>query len=357
MYRLLTCTLLAASINVAATGATGATGFVPGTVKVPAGQSNEVLVLGTPHLSYLPKTFDPANLDVLIGQLSSWKPNAIAIEALSGLQCSYLKAYPKRFSEVASFYCWDSSVANKSTGLDVTAATAKAEEMLAGWPASPSAAQRRTLASLFLAAGEPASALVQWLRLPAGERRTGDGLDEALVKVLDTLRQKRNENYLIAAPLAVRAGLERVYGMDDQTAYRAIGDEEAYNNAIRKAWKNDASAERKRQVAGYESRLDAPAGVVALYKLYNTPGMAELTFRGDFGAALNDPSPQRFGRGYVGNWETRNLRMAANIREVSNVQPGSRTLVIVGAAHKAYLEAYLDQMHDMRVISLEQVLN
>lgn len=356
MHRLLICTLLAAVINVGVAGAARAADFVPGTVKVPAGQANEVIVLGTPHLSYLPKTFDPANLDGLIGQLAGWKPDAIAIEALSGPQCAYLKAYPKRYADVAKFYCWDPTVANNATGLDMAAATVKVDETLASWPAAPAAAQRRTLASYFLAAGDPASALVQWLRLPLDERRAGDGLDGALVTVLNNLRQKRNENYLIAAALAARLGLERVFSMDDQTAYRSITDEAAYDRAILKAWDNPSSAERKRQVAGLQNSLNTPADVLALYKLYNTAGMAELTFKGDMGAALNDPSPQHFGRGYVGSWETRNLRMTANIREVANAQPGKRTLVIVGAAHKAYLEAYLNQMHDMRVISVDQVL-
>jgi len=35
---------------------------------------------------------------------------------------------------------------------------------------------------------------------------------------------------------------------------------------------------------------------------------------------------------------------------------GSRTLIIVGASHKGYLEAYLNQMDDVRVVSTGQVL-
>jgi hypothetical protein len=71
---------------------------------------------------------------------------------------------------------------------------------------------------------------------------------------------------------------------------------------------------------------------------------------------MEEPSPQRFGRNYLAYWETRNLRMAANIREAMGERPGMRMLVIVGASHKGYLEAYLHQMHDLRVLDTGAVL-
>src|SRR3546814_5592574 len=66
--------------------------------------------------------------------------------------------------------------------------------------------------------------------------------------------------------------------------------------------------------ARLEERIGTGEGVLAIYRAYNAPGEARLAFDSDFGAALNEPSPQEFGRGYLGYWETRNLRMAANIR-------------------------------------------
>jgi hypothetical protein len=48
--------------------------------------------------------------------------------------------------------------------------------------------------------------------------------------------------------------------------------------------------------------------------------------------------------------------MASNIREAIGSLPGNRTLVIVGVSHKWYLEAYLNQMHDVRIVSTDQVL-
>jgi hypothetical protein len=58
----------------------------------------------------------------------------------------------------------------------------------------------------------------------------------------------------------------------------------------------------------------------------------------------------------VGYWETRNLRMVANIREVLGQRPGTRLLAIVGASHKGYYEAYLNMMHDVQLVDAEEVL-
>lgn len=102
--------------------------------------------------------------------------------------------------------------------------------------------------------------------------------------------------------------------------------------------------------------MNTPAGVLAIYRAYNGRAEADLAFRGDFGAALEEPSPQRYGRNYVASWEVRNLRMASNIREIMAARPGMRTLVIVGASHKGYLEAYLHQMHDVRIVNADEVL-
>jgi hypothetical protein len=350
--------LIAATVLHGQVAAAETTDFSPAAFKLQNGQPNQLLVLGTAHLSQLPKSFDPANLSALLDLLGNWQPQAIAIESLSGPQCAYLRQYPERYADTVEAYCWDTAPARSATGLDVPAAAAEAERMLAAWPAAPTPTQRRKLASLFLAAGEPASATVQWLRLPSEERRAGDGLDEGLVVILEALCQKRNEDYLIAVPLAVRSGLERVYPMDDHTSDApSPGDDgKAYGVAVMQAWENRYNAERKKTSAALKANLGTPAGVLAMYRAYNARGQGELVFRSDFGAALEEPSPQHFGRNYLGSWETRNLRMASNIREVMATKPGMRMLVIVGASHKGYLDAYLNQMHDVSIINTEALL-
>jgi len=349
--------LMAAALAGAAYAAPPAQRFDPKLLKGPhSGPPNELLVLGTPHLSGFPKDFPPSALDLLITRLRAWRPQAIGVEALSGAQCDELRRYPTRYRDTVDMYCPDTAAARAATGLDVPAAVEEATRLLSAWPAEPTASQRRHLAAVFLAAGEEDSALVQWLRLAEEERHAGDGLDAALTHRLDHLRTLRNETTLIAAPLAAQLGLERVYPIDDHTSDAPVSDEKAYGEVITRVWDNPASAERRKMDQAFMRDAKTAPAILAMYRTLNAPEAAPLIFRSDFGAALEERSPQRFGRLYVGGWETRNLRMASNIRAIFAERPGIRTLVIVGASHKPYFDAYLDEMHDMKIVPVESVL-
>jgi len=335
--------------------------FHPDTLKgPPAGKVNEVLVLGTTHLSGLPKTLDMALLNPLIDRLAAWKPTGIATEDLSGLQCDALRRYPTRYAATVKSYCYDPSKAGEAVGLDVPAANAEAERLLAAWPANPTTAQRRRLAAVFMAAGERNSALVQWLRLPEAERHAGDSLNDEQVAFLKSFQTRRNETTVISAVLAARLGHERLWSVDDHSADTPDSsdpaEQKAAEAAIMKAWDNPVSHVRRAEDGKLQAGLDKPDGMLNLYRFYNSADAQLLAYKGDFGAQFVEPSPQGFGRQYLGYWETRNLRMVANIRDVLGQHPGMRMLAIVGASHKGYYEAYLNQMHDVRLVSADAVL-
>lgn len=323
----------------------------------PAGRPNEVLVLGTPHLDQLGPAFQPQMLEPLLSRLEAWRPTAIASEDVSGLQCDSLRRYPSRYAQTIRDYCPDPTLAGRLTGLDVPAANAEAERILADWPTEPTAAQRRRLAAVFLAAGEPYSALVQWLRLPAEERLAADGLDAELVRRLDRRKDHPNESTTIAAELAARLGLERVWSVDDHSADPIVpADPQAYGEAISRAWDNPASRARRTEDDRLVAGLAGPDGLMQMYRAHNGPEAPMRAYQSDFGPTLAEPSPEAHGRRYVGYWETRNLRMAANIRDVLARRPGERLLAIVGASHKGYYEAYLNQMRDVRLVDAAEVL-
>jgi hypothetical protein len=320
-----------------------------------AGPATQVLVLGSPHLSGLPDSFRTDSLGPLLDRLAAWKPDIVTIEGLSGPECEMLGRYKALYGSAAEEYCWDLAPAAKATGLDVVAATAEAKILLGAWPADPTPSQRRHLAAVFVAAGDRVSALVQWLRLAPAERHEGDGLDTALVALLEKARAGRNENYAVAATLAARLGLERVYPADDHTADAIQSDlGPDYDAAIQKVW--SGAAPRLAAIKAEESKLGTPQATLAYYRYNNRPQAAADAFTYDFGAALKEPSSPHFGRRYVGWWEVRNLRMVANIRAAVATRPGARVLAIVGASHRGYFEAYLAMMHDVRLADAQAVL-
>jgi hypothetical protein len=323
-----------------------------------AGPRTQVLVLGTAHLSTAPKNFDPHSLQPLLDRLAAYKPDIIAIEGISGEGCAQMAQYPTRYTpDSVSTFCFDTAAAKAATGLDIPAAVAAVDKAMKTWPAQPTPMQRRHLASLFLACGEPASALVQWLQLPESERHAGDGLDDALVKILDDRIARHNEDYLVAAPLAVKLGEQRVYPIDDHSGDNVQipeSQDNAFGAALRGAW--DSEKARSQPSGDHQKDLLAHNRMLALYRYLNQPDVSQLLIETDMGAALHDGKPPYYGRMYVTGWEARNLRMASNILVTFREHPGARVLVIVGATHKPWLDRILGQMPDVEIVDAEKIL-
>ena len=322
-----------------------------------AGPPTRVLVLGTVHLAQGDGGDVPASaIEPLLRRLAGFDPQIITVEAMPGETCELMARHPTVYdAEGGATYCPDTAPAHAATGLDVPAAIASTETQLAAWPDAPTPAQRRRLAATFLAAGDPTSALVQWLRLDAAERQAGDGLDATLVAALRKREASSNENTVIAAALAVRLGLERVHPVDDHTGDNLrIEDLDGFATAIRGAW--DSAPPECAALRARDRALRQAPDLLALYRHTNSAGYQPMPMHCDFGRALAEESPQRFGRQYVSGWDLRNLRMVANIGTTFRERPGARVLSIVGVSHKAWFDRLLGQMQGVEVVDVEALL-
>ena len=110
------------------------------------------------------------------------------------------------------------------------------------------------------------------------------------------------------------------------------------------------------KVRGFRLGQLVSASLLALYRTINAPGAQDAQIRNDFGGAFADAAPENFGRYYGGWWETRNLRMVANIREAITLHPGARVLNIVGASHKPWYDQWARQMADVEVVDTHALL-
>ncbi len=325
------------------------TRLAPGVV----GPRSQVLVLGTIHLRAMPATFKPAALDGVLRRLETFKPDIITVELQSGEECDLARRHTQKYGN--GFNCPSTEVAQAATGLDIPAAIAEVDKTLKAWPAQPSPAQRRHLAALLLASADTVSAYVQWLRLPEAERHAGDGLDAALVQALERLATRTDETYLIAAHLAARLGLERTHATDNHTGDALeITDEAAFDRAMKAAWSGhgaDVRKDRERQQA-----LTEADDLLPLYRFINEPGYLRRLAEANVGPAMRSESPDRYPQRWVGGWETRNLRMVANIRETFRERPGARVLTLVGASHKPWFDSWLSQLQGVDVLDAEALL-
>jgi len=349
---------LLASLALAAPAIASAQSLGPlGTRPQVAGPRSQVLTLGSLHLSERPE-ITAAMLEPLLARLAAFHPDIITHEGLSGEQCEALRAAPDKYgADTFESYCWDLDTIQRSTGFRLIAAETEIRRMFGDWPASPAPAQRRRLAALFLSAGDRPSARVQWLRLPASERRTGDLVDPEMLKILNRENSRNNESYDIAAVLAARLGHERVYAVDDHSSDAVLAhvpeefgkDRQKHFDVYRKLPLFTRQEQELKAVKDGATLLD-------WYRRTNAPGGTDEQIQADFGHNLKSGSAPYWGRQYVGWWDVRNLRMAANVRATFAARPGARVLNIVGSSHKPWYDALMRQMADVEVVDAEQVL-
>ncbi len=327
------------------------------------GQPTQILVIGTPHLSGTPDNFDPAVLEPLLARLQAYHPDAIAIEALPGRQIDQMWTWRESYPGAAQSYGGRSmalsGISRGLLGMDMPQADAEIRRVLADWPASPTPVQRRRLAALFAAAGEPSSAIVQWWKLDESERIGDDNVSRLLAEQLNTYStpSRRNENELIAARLAVRLGQERVYAMDDQSDDVGPNFEADITAFTKEPWMTQLMADPSfTPLREASQHLTTPDEALATYRFVNSWRAGRTDANGQWLNMINRQSPNNVGRARVAAWETRNLRQIANIREVSARYPGGRILVIVGSAHKPWFDAYLSMMSDVEIVDAARVL-
>lgn len=328
------------------------------------GEPTQILVIGTPHLSNTQEDFDPAVLEPVLQRLEAFRPDAIAIEALPGRTIDSLWQWRESYPQAAQQYGGRSMALSGIThgllGMDMAQADAEIRRTLASWPTSPTPSQRRRLTALFIAAGDPASAMVQWWRLDPSERRADDeSVSRLLAEQLATYDTpaRRNENHLIASRLAVRLGQERVYPTDDQSDDSVPSFEADMTAFTQEPWMALLLEDPEfKPLIEAGQRLTTPEQTLATYRFLNTPRTGRTDANGQWLSMINRPSPNSVGRARVAAWEVRNLRQVANIREVSARYPGGRILVIVGSAHKPWFDAYLSMMSDVEVVDAARVL-
>lgn len=316
------------------------------------GTRTQVLVLGTAHLRGL-KDLQPAALDGLLDRLAAYKPQIITVETEPGDECDLAARQPVKYG---ADYCPSTAAAKAATGLDIPDALTEVAKTLKAWPAQPTPAQRRHLAALYFSATESASAYAQWLQLPASERHAGDGLDAALVQNIDKIATTNNENYLIAARLAARLGLQRVNHVDNHTGDNLdVPDAKTLMEPLNAAWAAGGGPALKEQEKRTEP-LEHGADLLPLYRALNQPASLKVFAEANVVGPMQSTSPERYPQMWVGGWETRNLRVVANIRETFRERPGTRVLSIIGVSHKPWLDSWLGMLQGVEIVDVEGVL-
>jgi hypothetical protein len=324
--------------------------------------ATQVMVLGVSHLDNAPKKFDPAWLEPVMCRLRAYAPDVILTEAMSGEQLAAIDAYKAVRGDAGKWAGPTLAIARDAqVTLGITGADAMAQANALIARPSPTAADRRRLAALFLAAGEPFSAATQWLQLAPAERIAGDGVSETMKTKIERFGVGRGEIVSMAVALAVRLGLPRVYGAGDHLADVALPDNAAFGAAVKASPDIVAQLDKVTpSLAPFGSKalaLDAPDRILPVFRTLNSPAFAAADAQAQWLSLQQSPKLGALGRQRVGAWEAQNLHMATTVREVTASIPGGKALLIVGAAHKAFIEAYLRMMTDITIVAVPAMLD
>jgi hypothetical protein len=256
------------------------------------------------------------------------------------------------------------SLMQERLALSFAEAAARVDRTLwAGMPAS--AAARERLIAEMLAACEYESAVLQWGYLSTEDRAAvaPSLLPPAIVAELDNGLVAPNEIISVAATLARRIGVQRLMPVDDQTDAAIFAEiAERFPGELEKI---AAHAETKalsrtplgaRSDALFQMGRGGPEGLLPFYRFINSTEATTQDAVDQWGRYFRMRLASGVDRARAAQWEVRNLRIAANVRQASALHPGGKVLVVIGSAHKPFLDRSLAEMLDVEVVRLESLL-
>ncbi|MDX1661029.1 MAG: DUF5694 domain-containing protein [Gemmatimonadota bacterium] len=366
MLRSITLIAVSSGLLVASTGAFAqeACGPVPLRASIADDERTEILVLATPHLRRL-EALDPGTLGGLLDALERWAPDAIGIEGLPSEDVVAMKRLPgfepvlERFASRAIRAARVASpTADPDPGRAARAIDSLTTTLITATEAERAAIRAR-LVPLLAESHRLHTAALQWSYLKDESPDLADQIPDSLRVLLDDVVASASEESSIGLALARRLGHSRIHPVDDhfdKDAYLEMAgalqaemkETEAYRELV-SSGALEASTARLREaheegdLLPHYLEINAPEAQAEDVDL-----QWDFFFRTGLASGLD--------RARVAMWEERNYGIAANVRRMTAQIPGGRALVVIGASHKPFLDAYLACGMDVTVVQLEEVV-
>lgn len=326
------------------------------------GERTQIFVLGTEHLTTLGDVFDADLLADLLEALAEWDPDLIAVESLPPVEIRRLVAMSADDPEgaagqilqaFAASAAQHAPAAQAALGLDAAQAFARAESVLSVPPGPDDSRARRAL--LALAAYDVPNAYLQWASIPEDDRAAARGtVPTTIASFLDAGIDSANEISSIAVALARRLGHERIASIDDHVDDE-VGLATGLNEQLMSELQGNPAFDSLVASPYFQEaaeRLPAAAesgDLLPFYRQMNSSAELQDDLVAQWHLFYRTDLPSGLDVGRAALWEARNLHIAGRIRAASARVPGGRVLVVIGAAHKPFLDTYLHQMMDVVV--------
>ena len=332
-------------------------------------ERTSVLVLGSDHLRGLEDAFDPSQLAGLLATLELYRPTVIAVEASPPAEIARLtqraadSEAPQ--AQILAAFAGEAvrygRAARAALGRSADQAAGLADSMLVGNQSLP-VPERRRLVLHLLAAYDVPSALLQWSYLPLEARGADSLLPVTVAEFLSKRLESPNELVSIGVGLARRLGLQRLASIDDHVDDE-VGLATGLNDALGAELETSPVFQELRASAYFADAqrrlLDAAAtgDLLPLYRRINSPEFLNEDVAAQWHLFYRTRFESGLDRARVALWEARNLAIAGRVREATARHSGEHILIVIGAAHKPFLDRYLAQMMDVEVTQLAALLD
>lgn len=296
-------------------------------------QSTEVLILGVAHLDR--STTDSA-LERGLRYLRAWGPDVVSVENLPG---HLVVEYEQRGGAFADFPVGGAPIARQGAALVQNA------PLWSVWQAREVARDRKhsiaERVGAWLHAREPLNALL----LPWRDA----GLAPPIVRFLRDLSESPSERVRVGVHLAHSCGLKELVHFDDHAGVDIL-------NHLPADWPEKmlkfrgSSGDRLIKSDPYmRPDVDEWSRWIAVA----TPEFRAWNEQSESGWMVQQPDSSGILRARLAQWRTRNLAMAARLREATALAPGGKVLAIVGSSHERPLRAALGvDQHDLILTDL-----
>lgn len=323
-------------------------------------ESADVTVLGTPHLADLQPAALPVQEQRVIESLARFRPTQVCIEAIPGGRIEEFVRDPVRYGELLATFAMDAvrlaPEQQARRALDANAARQRATELATKDAATP--AEQALLVSLQLAAFEPWSALLNWSRLDeAGRKAARSTLGNQASDRLEQLAQSHNETVRLAIPLASRLGHRSLCAVDplaDELDVAALADElqpMLVDPAIGENLQRFETWARE----GWPGKDDD--ALLRTLRRYNGAEFASRDRAAQWDIFLKGAGNHRAGERRLMLWHARNSAIQHELLRAMAGANGDRTLLIIGAAHRPFIEASLRALPWVTVVDPLSVID
>lgn len=336
--------------------------------KIADSEASEVLVLATVHLRSYGEDFNHDVLEGLLGSLEKYDPEIIAIESAAplfvrdmfnsgGINIEIMKDIggfeaSELGKEVRAALETDWFEAKKRSMALLT-------EIKAAKQGSDVVRLRMELVMNFLAMNDPYSALLQWSYLPENERTASDEWSQEVVDFFSKHIHASNENTSIGLALARRLNHQRIFCINDHRdkedfievadrISKMLGENEFLKT---QPWKPLLDEMTERRNKAYQA-----GDLLPFYVWLNSETYLRKDLDSQWQVMFEAGLPDGLAQTRVAFWDVRNFGIAANIRRAAALNPGKRTLVIIGASHKIFLDALLRECMDVKVVQLKDYI-